>query len=258
MQIALDTSARLPVDLSIGLKMTFDPNSMAASYTNSDCSNGSCSYTSAEDGPSERKRCSDGQVRPGGKAKVQRTRRLRANDRERNRMHNLNDALDRLRSVLPSSTDESKLTKIETLRFAHNYIYALAETLAMLDGRADRFDPVLAAVALQGSQSSTCDPALKHTIRKKIAKTLNLSDARLQMEAGPEEGEFPSCESMAPGAEVVSCSGSSLPPSPVSLEDRSSPLTFGYVQSQTSLLHANVPGVNILPQNFGMAGTAFN
>ncbi|XP_022657778.1 uncharacterized protein LOC111265397 [Varroa jacobsoni] len=114
-----------------------------------------------------------------GKTKVQRTRRIRANDRERNRMHNLNDALDRLRQVLPASTHESKLTKIETLRFAHNYIYALAETLAMLDGRSDHFDPILAAVALQGSQSSTCDPTLKHAIRRKIARTLNLRDTRL-------------------------------------------------------------------------------
>ncbi|OQR71198.1 neurogenin-1-like [Tropilaelaps mercedesae] len=99
---------------------------------------------------------------------VKRTRRLRANDRERNRMHNLNDALDRLRTVLPASNDDCKLTKIETLRFAHNYIYALSETLKMLDGHMDRFNPALAAVALQGSQTKTCDATLKATIRKEI------------------------------------------------------------------------------------------
>ncbi|XP_061542640.1 neurogenin-1 [Phycodurus eques] len=64
---------------------------------------------------------------------VRKTRRLKANDRERNRMHNLNGALDQLRRVLPALPDESKLTKIETLRLAHNYIWALAETLRMAD-----------------------------------------------------------------------------------------------------------------------------
>lgn len=103
---------------------------------------------------------------------VKRTRRLRANDRERNRMHNLNDALDRLRTVLPASNDDCKLTKIETLRFAHNYIYALSETLKMLDGQAERFNPALAAVALQGSQTKTCDATLKATIRKEIEEQL--------------------------------------------------------------------------------------
>ncbi|XP_018604928.1 neurogenin-3 [Scleropages formosus] len=63
--------------------------------------------------------------------KVRVNRRMKANDRERNRMHNLNSALDALRSVLPSLPDDAKLTKIETLRFAHNYIWALSETLRM-------------------------------------------------------------------------------------------------------------------------------
>uniref|UniRef100_A0A674I1U6 Neurogenin 3 n=1 Tax=Terrapene triunguis TaxID=2587831 RepID=A0A674I1U6_9SAUR len=65
--------------------------------------------------------------------KQKRNRRMKANDRERNRMHNLNSALDALRSVLPTFPDDAKLTKIETLRFAHNYIWALTETLRMAD-----------------------------------------------------------------------------------------------------------------------------
>ncbi|KAF7669929.1 hypothetical protein LDENG_00115110 [Lucifuga dentata] len=60
-------------------------------------------------------------------------RRMKANDRERHRMHNLNSALDALRSILPALPDQAKLTKIETLRFAHNYIWALTETLRMAD-----------------------------------------------------------------------------------------------------------------------------
>lgn len=60
-------------------------------------------------------------------------RRSKANDRERHRMHNLNSALDSLRSILPALPEDAKLTKIETLRFAHNYIWALTETLRMAD-----------------------------------------------------------------------------------------------------------------------------
>ncbi|UYV84327.1 K02A2.6-like [Cordylochernes scorpioides] len=62
-----------------------------------------------------------------------RNRRMKANDRERNRMHNLNHALDKLRCVLPALPDDARLTKIETLRLAHNYIWALSETLKILD-----------------------------------------------------------------------------------------------------------------------------
>uniref|UniRef100_A0A8C5I703 BHLH domain-containing protein n=1 Tax=Gouania willdenowi TaxID=441366 RepID=A0A8C5I703_GOUWI len=58
-------------------------------------------------------------------------RRMKANDRERTRMHNLNCALDALRDILPALPEDAKLTKIETLRFARNYIWALTETLRM-------------------------------------------------------------------------------------------------------------------------------
>uniref|UniRef100_A0A3P9AHL0 BHLH domain-containing protein n=1 Tax=Esox lucius TaxID=8010 RepID=A0A3P9AHL0_ESOLU len=60
------------------------------------------------------------------------SRRTKANDRERHRMHNLNSALDALRSILPALPDDVQMTKIETLRFAHNYIWALTETLHVL------------------------------------------------------------------------------------------------------------------------------
>uniref|UniRef100_A0A3Q2XGR3 Neurogenin 3 n=1 Tax=Hippocampus comes TaxID=109280 RepID=A0A3Q2XGR3_HIPCM len=55
--------------------------------------------------------------------------RVKANDRERHRMHNLNCALNTLRNILPALPEDAKMTKIETLRFAHNYIWALTATL---------------------------------------------------------------------------------------------------------------------------------
>lgn len=78
-----------------------------------------------------------GSVKPPtrrGEQNGQRKRRMKANDRERHRMHNLNSALDALRDILPALPEDAKLTKIETLRFARNYIWALTETLRLADG----------------------------------------------------------------------------------------------------------------------------
>ncbi|XP_070709420.1 neurogenic differentiation factor 6-A [Pempheris klunzingeri] len=58
-----------------------------------------------------------------------RLRRIEANTRERNRMHGLNNALDSLRKVVPCYSKTQKLSKIETLRLAKNYIWALGEIL---------------------------------------------------------------------------------------------------------------------------------
>jgi hypothetical protein len=61
--------------------------------------------------------------------RAKRVRRSKANARERRRMHSLNDALELLRRVLPQLPDEPRMTKIETLRMAHNYISLLAKAL---------------------------------------------------------------------------------------------------------------------------------
>ncbi|XP_067343141.1 neurogenic differentiation factor 6-A [Channa argus] len=58
-----------------------------------------------------------------------RLRRIEANARERNRMHSLNNALDSLRKVVPCYSKTQKLSKIETLRLAKNYICVLGEIL---------------------------------------------------------------------------------------------------------------------------------
>lgn len=58
-----------------------------------------------------------------------RLRRMKANARERTRMHGLNGALDALRKHVPCQSKTQKLSKIETLRLARNYIGALAEIL---------------------------------------------------------------------------------------------------------------------------------
>ncbi|RUS75711.1 hypothetical protein EGW08_016526 [Elysia chlorotica] len=57
--------------------------------------------------------------------------RLNINSRERRRMHDLNDALDELRSVIPYAHSPSvrKLSKIATLLLAKNYILMQAHAL---------------------------------------------------------------------------------------------------------------------------------
>uniref|UniRef100_A0A4W5NBA3 Neurogenic differentiation factor n=1 Tax=Hucho hucho TaxID=62062 RepID=A0A4W5NBA3_9TELE len=64
-------------------------------------------------------------------ARIERSkvRRQKANARERTRMHDLNSALDNLRKVVPCYSKTQKLSKIETLRLAKNYIWALGEIL---------------------------------------------------------------------------------------------------------------------------------
>jgi len=59
-----------------------------------------------------------------------------ANARERTRMHGLNDALEELRAHVPCFARSQKLSKIETLRLARNYIAALADILDR-DARPD-------------------------------------------------------------------------------------------------------------------------
>ena len=59
-----------------------------------------------------------------GKSRQGKLVRLNINARERRRMHDLNDALDELRSVIPYAHSPSvrKLSKIATLLLAKNYI----------------------------------------------------------------------------------------------------------------------------------------
>lgn len=64
-----------------------------------------------------------------------RHRRVAANARERRRMHGLNRAFDRLRSVIPSLENDKKLSKYDTLQMAQIYIAELSD---LLEGVAAR------------------------------------------------------------------------------------------------------------------------
>ncbi|CAH1998074.1 unnamed protein product [Acanthoscelides obtectus] len=94
-----------------------------------------------------------------GKNRQGKSVRLNINARERRRMHDLNDALDELRSVIPYAHSPSvrKLSKIATLLLAKNYILMQANALeemkrliAYLQGTAGAVGAATAIVAPPG------------------------------------------------------------------------------------------------------------
>ncbi|KAK6623933.1 hypothetical protein RUM44_010789 [Polyplax serrata] len=70
----------------------------------------------------------------GLSARERNLRRLESNERERMRMHSLNDAFEQLREVIPHVKMERKLSKIETLTLAKNYIMALTNVICEMRG----------------------------------------------------------------------------------------------------------------------------
>lgn len=61
-------------------------------------------------------------------------RRLESNERERQRMHKLNNAFQALREAIPHVKTDKKLSKIETLTLAKNYIKALTTIILDMSG----------------------------------------------------------------------------------------------------------------------------
>nr|CAD7439431.1 unnamed protein product [Timema bartmani] len=107
-----------------------------------------CSDSSGSEGPSP-SRGKHHQTRPkrksstgsagrrrksGISARERNLRRLESNERERMRMHSLNDAFEQLREVIPHVKMERKLSKIETLTLAKNYIMALTNVICEMRG----------------------------------------------------------------------------------------------------------------------------
>ena len=62
--------------------------------------------------------------------------RLSLNSREKSRMHSLNRAYDSLRMVIPHVHKNQKLSKIETLTLAKNYISSLTIELYKIKGKS--------------------------------------------------------------------------------------------------------------------------
>lgn len=85
--------------------------------------------------------------RKGVSARERNIRRLESNERERLRMHNLNAAFQGLRVVIPHVQASQKLSKIETLSLAKNYIMALTNTICEMRGE----EPVYSLTAMEST-----------------------------------------------------------------------------------------------------------
>lgn len=122
-------------------------------------------------------------------------RRNKANARERNRMHQINDAFDNLRRRIPIYqcflvTNETnvavsaaqKLSKIETLRLAQNYIGLLNKVLS--ENRSVTTSEFLSILELKLNQTSAnllrtrlrLDWQLKNGLIRDAAKNIASSD----------------------------------------------------------------------------------
>lgn len=83
-------------------------------------------------------------------ARERNLRRLESNERERMRMHSLNDAFQGLREVVPHVRLERKLSKIETLTLAKNYIMALTNVVCEMRGEKSPYN--MSKVGMNGTE----------------------------------------------------------------------------------------------------------
>ncbi|NWI85735.1 BHA15 protein, partial [Pitta sordida] len=80
-------------------------------------------------GNKESSKITTGRAKRPWSTKDRHLRRLESNERERQRMHKLNNAFQALREVIPHVRAENKLSKIETLTLAKNYIKSLTSII---------------------------------------------------------------------------------------------------------------------------------
>jgi len=99
-------------------------------YYSDNSSDYSWDYYSEEELYEKRKRKSPNKPENGSQPQPEKLREC-ATERERNRMHALNDAFDNLRQAVPKNnlTEQQKLSKIGTLKLAIQYISALTNVL---------------------------------------------------------------------------------------------------------------------------------
>ena len=78
----------------------------------------------------------DGNVKR--RRQVSRTQRLAANERERKRMDSLNFAFSDLRAHIPTGSRDRRLSRIQTLRLAIDYISLMVDLIRRSDDHEAR------------------------------------------------------------------------------------------------------------------------
>uniref|UniRef100_T1IUM0 BHLH domain-containing protein n=1 Tax=Strigamia maritima TaxID=126957 RepID=T1IUM0_STRMM len=123
----------------------------------------------------ERRRSSKREPKPKQKPPpLSKYRRRTANARERDRMNEINAAFEALRKAVPHfpQCENSKLTKITTLRLAMNYIHALSQILH--NENNDRGSSAGSSAASDGD--SGFDLNSFHLLLESDGESLQLSD----------------------------------------------------------------------------------
>lgn len=117
-------------------------------------------------------------------ARERNLRRLESNERERMRMHSLNDAFQELREVIPHVNLDRKLSKIETLTLAKNYIKALTNVICEMRGEPTPYKFDVTAEEAEACEHSSMDDkdACKTCSRRSVTKK---GKQRLNNSAGP-------------------------------------------------------------------------
>uniref|UniRef100_A0A182F1D8 Uncharacterized protein n=2 Tax=Anopheles albimanus TaxID=7167 RepID=A0A182F1D8_ANOAL len=133
-----------------------DDTSCGSSRTGSRGSNGGRSAAGANGNGNGSSSNSAARRRKGAlNAKERNLRRLESNERERMRMHSLNDAFQSLREVIPHVKKERRLSKIETLTLAKNYITALTDVIIVMRGEGEAAAASAATLSAQVNQSQS-------------------------------------------------------------------------------------------------------
>ncbi|XP_041937931.1 class A basic helix-loop-helix protein 15 [Alosa sapidissima] len=112
--------------------------------------------------------------RPHGGARERNVRRLESNERERQRMHKLNNAFQALREAIPHVRTDKKLSKIETLTLAKNYIKALTTIILGMSGgcRSGTEGPDEASMSEASRLLECCQRHLEEDDEESLSKYL--------------------------------------------------------------------------------------
>ena len=139
MEIARPTDYQMRKRPEDGGKRPCSPGSLGSDSS-------SCASSVTEELPEEPKQRRLGKKsarrRKSVNARERNSRRLESNERERVRMHLLNDAFEELREVVPHIRLGRRLSKIETLALAKNYIKALTNVICEIRGEPATYDMV--------------------------------------------------------------------------------------------------------------------
>ncbi|KAJ1522961.1 hypothetical protein ONE63_002098 [Megalurothrips usitatus] len=151
--------------------------------------------------------------KPTMNARERNARRLESNERERMRMHSLNDAFQALRNVIPHVNVERRLSKIETLTMAKHYILALTKTISEMRNsqRNNQVVPAPSTLSVLDLDSSMDEDNLSvvNNLMQQYVDKLPLTDAAIDpcLDLCPSDADGSGVGSGSSTVGSVACGG---------------------------------------------------